>query len=241
MALQHLQHTSRLPGRDNKVAPRSVFGTLKQVPLMKKLAVLFFLLALVAVAVNLKLMLDLSLDLPGKTVTDVKQGVQSEGAAVSEGIASTHAYRNRMGLLLGTIVLCFGSIIFLFVKKVALPLHSVETAAREMSHWNLRVALSTNPAGKIGSLGEALNDLAANYQEVLLLTGASAGNSMSAVERIEKLLGEQGQTSVEELRDQVQVIRKDLETLSSLVQDFEFYHAHFDGRKVVPQMPVPKR
>lgn len=242
MAPQQLRHTLGYPGGgDNKVAPRSSFGVLMQASLTKKLAVLFFLLALAAVAVNFKFMMDLSPDLTGKTGTDIRQGLHSDGATVSEGPVSQYAYRNRMAFLLGMMVLCFGSIIYLFVKRVVLPLNSVEVAAREMSRGNLSVALSTNPGGEIGSLGKAISDLAANYQEVLLLTGATAGNSILAVERIENLLGQQGQASNEELREQVRVIKKDLETLSSLVKDFEFYHARFDGRKVVPQMPAPKR
>jgi methyl-accepting chemotaxis protein len=240
MALQQLQYKSRLPGGDGNPAPTSGVGFLRRVSLTKKLAVIFFLLALAAVGVNFKFMLDLSPDLKGKTGTDVRQDVHGDGAAVGETSVSQHAYRNRMAFLLGTLVVCFGSIIYLFVKKVVVPLNSVEVAARRISRGNLGVALPANPGGEIGALGEAINDLAANYQEVLLLTGATAGNSISAVERIEKMLDQQGQAPNEELREQIRVIRQDLETLSSLVKDFEFYHARFDGRKVVPQIPAPK-
>lgn len=208
---------------------------------MKKLVVLFSLFALVAVAVNCIFMVDLIPDPKEKIGADVGQGVQSGGAAIGAGVVSQYAYRNRMAVLLGTMVVCFGSIIFLFVKKVVLPLDSVEEAAKAISKGNLNVALSANPGGEIGSLGGAINDLAANYQEALLLAGAAAGNSISAVERIEKLLGEQGEAADEELREQIRVIRKDLETVSSLLKDYEFYHARFDGRKVVPHTPAPNR
>ena len=38
----------------------------------------------------------------------------------------------------------------------------------------------------------------------------------------------------ENLQEQLHAIKQDLELLSSVMREFEFYHTRFDGRKVVP-------
>ena len=49
---------------------------------------------------------------------------------------------------------------------------------------------------------------------------------------------EMRQGATENLQEQLQAIKQDLELLSSVMREFEFYHTRFDGRKVVPTSPA---
>jgi methyl-accepting chemotaxis protein len=199
-----------------------------------KVLLVFCLLALAAVFVDMKFVFDVSGEM-------TKAGNVGVGNPVSEPLITVPVYaevrdyvRHRMSLLLGVMILCFGSMIYVYVHKIHRPLKQLTSAAKQMSNGNLSVPIRSNGHDEVGELAGVITDLAANYQEVLLLTGTAVGKSSAAVERIEKVLDRTGQSAgQEELQEQVEVIKRDLEMLGSVVKDFEFYQTHFDGRKVV--------
>jgi methyl-accepting chemotaxis protein len=124
-------------------------------------------------------------------------------------------------------------VVYLFVKRIVVPLNLVTQIAKDLSRGNLSVSALKNPHGDVGELGAALNDLAANFQEILLLMGTTVGNSSSTVEKIERALETPNAASRDEIREQLEDLRKDLNLLRSLVHEFEFYQTRFDGQKVV--------
>jgi methyl-accepting chemotaxis protein len=199
-----------------------------------KVLLVFGLLAVAGVVVNLTLVFDLSGEM-------TKAGQVRVGNPVSEPLITVPVYagivdyvRRQMSALLAVTIFCLGSMVGLYVLRIHRPLQRLTKAAKEMSNGNLSVPIQSNGRDEIGELADVINDLAANYQEVLLLTGTAVGKSSNAVEKIEKVLDQGGRGAGQvELQEQVGAIKRDLEMLGSVVKDFEFYQTHFDGRKVV--------
>lgn len=191
------------------------------------------LLAVVAIAFGIKFVVDVNREIPESAgIHDIRSPEESN-VTYREYRNVLYTGRNRMLMLLGVTILCVGAITYLFVRAVLIPLRTVAQAADKISRGNLNVTVPSNPSGEIGQLGEIINDLSVNFQEVLLLTGTAVGNSFSAIEKIETLLKSDNCASTEEVLQQVQLLRKDLEMLSSVVKDFEFYQARFDGRQAI--------
>ncbi len=191
------------------------------------------LLAVVAIAFSIKFVVDVNREMTKSAGIHEMLSPEESSVAYREYRTVLHTCRNRMLLLLGITILCVGAITYLFVKSVLIPLRTVAQAANKISRGNLNVTVPTNPSGEIGQLGEIINDLSVNFQEVLLLTGTAVGNSFSAIEKIETLLKSDNCATTEELLQQVRLLRKDMEMLSSVVKDFEFYQARFDGRQAI--------
>ena len=206
-----------------------------------KVLLVFCLLALAAVIVDMKFVFDVHDEMTKAGKVRVSNPV-SRTLANDPIQAETLDYvRMRMSLILGVMILCFGSMIYLYVLKIHRPLKRLTRATKEMSNGNLGAPIPSDGHGEMGELAEIINDLAANYQEVLLLTGTAVGKSSSAVERIEKVLDQSGESAgQEELQKQVGLIKRDLEMLGSVVKDFEFYQTRFDGRKVVATSRGPR-
>jgi hypothetical protein len=92
---------------------------------------------------------------------------------------------------------------------------------------------------EVGRLGASITDFGVNVQEVLLLTATATGNAFTAVEQIESALKtEQNIASASEIHEHVETLRKNLDVMNIMLQEFEFYHTHFDGRKVVGEQPA---
>ncbi len=208
----------------------------KKKSLRKRLLVVFCGLALAAILVNLNFVLHWDAkQTQGYILNGVKQ-ISSENENPGTGVPAT--FRNHLLLVLAITALCFAAIIYLYVKRLLGPLDDIAQTGIEISNGNLDVSAPSNTLDEIGELGQVVNQIAANYQEVLLFTGTTAGNSHSAVERMEKLLNRQQPTAdVDELREQVDIVKRDLETLEEMVTEFRFFETYFDGRKVVRHGP----
>lgn len=201
--------------------------------LLKRLLIIFCLLGLIALGANVKFLLDTSAEIGKHVETGLAPSAKLTVGATIESLATLQAAEKRIALLLGITFLCFGSMVYLFVKRVVVPLNLVTQIAKDLSRGDLSVTALSNPHGDVGELGAALNDLAANFQEILLLMGTTVGNSCSIVARIESTLETADGASHDEIRKQLENLRKDLSLLRSLVQEFKYYQIHFDGQKVV--------
>jgi hypothetical protein len=199
------------------------------------LVLIFCILALIAVAANVSLILDLTSEIPSATVIGSQGPPPAMGKA--ENAPFHERFRNLLTLVLAVTVICFGCMIYLFVSRVVKPLKAVTEATREMAKGNLGVTAAVDRNGELGELGRVINDLVVNFQEVLLLTGTAVGNSSSLVERIERALEREGLADRNDLGEQVTALRKDLDMLRSVVTDFQFYHTRFDGTKVIHGLP----
>lgn len=195
------------------------------------------LLALAAIAFSIKLIVDVNRDIARNAGIHQIGSPEEKRVAYEEYQTVLYECRNRMLVLLVVTIVCVGAITYLFLKKILIPLRKMARAADKISQGNFNVTVPSNPGGEIGQLGEIINDLSVNFQEVLLLTGTAVGNSFSAIEKIETLLKSDTSASTEQVRLQVQLLRKDMEMLSSVVKDFEFYQAQFDGRQAISGGP----
>jgi HAMP domain-containing protein len=196
---------------------------------------LFCAIGLIAVAANIKLIIDLTGVVEGREISSTiapSIGAQPENVHVAD-LART--IRTRLTVLLGVMVVCLGSMIYLFVSRVIFPLHAIARATEEMAQGNLAVTAPCHHGGEVGELGHMINNLAVNFQEVLLLTGTVVGSSYATVEKIQQALERDKGRDSDDVTEQVTALKQNLEMLGTMVKDFQFYQTRFDGQKVVAQ------
>ena len=230
--------TGVVPTADHKAEEEKKRFPLVQTPWWtRKLVAIFSLLALVTIAANAIILAEVSGEIARKNKIFAPQATIEARANQSHDLPLLYSYRNRMVILLGLSIVCFGTIIYLFVRKVAAPLNAVAYAAKEISRGNLTVTIPAPRRQEVGELGQIVNEVAANFQEILLLTGTTVGNANSALHRMEELMRSQSGLDCEgRVHEHVQAIKQDLEMLGTVVKNFEFYETRFDGCKVTPRL-----
>lgn len=128
---------------------------------------------------------------------------------------------------------CFGSFLYLIVRRVMRPLDVIAKGAREISEGNLDVGIPLEASRDPAGLGETITDIAVNYQEVLLYTGTTVGDCKNVVDEIERMLNRnEGDVNAREIEEYLATIRAELDSLSEMVSDFRYYGTFFDGREV---------
>lgn len=229
----------RISGRQ---AGRSASGTPLPQPRPakrpNKWLILLSLMVLAALAVNVKCALDFSNETARNALLQQRDPVTGQtGDSVSgnsAGLAAAYLFRNWPFLLLGMNLACFAAFMYVLARRFISPLKTMTHAAREIAQGNLGVSAPSQGEDEVATLARALNDVAANYQEVLLLAGIKVGICRETLERMEKILEEHNPSlGTDELERLCRSVREELRTVSDLVKSFEFYEVHFDGKKVI--------
>ena len=200
-----------------------------------RLVMIFCALGLIAVGVNIKLILDVTCVIEGREISTTMEpspGAKSESVRTADFARSV---RTRLSVLLGIMVVCTGTMIYLFVSRVIFPLQAIARVTEEISQGNLAMTAPCHHGDEVGELGCSINNLAVNFQEVLLLTGTVVGNADATVERIQEALERESLRDGTDLKELVAALRSELEMLGDMVKDFQFYQTRFDGQKVVAQ------
>lgn len=195
------------------------------------------ILALVTVGLNVWFVVDASCP-PGQAKGSA-QALQA-GLAKSDrdGESLTRGPANRFAILLAMLLVSLASFAYVVQRKILSPVRTITRAAEEIAQGNLAIALPRPGQNEIKELCARMRDIAANYQEILLLTGATAGNSKSALDRMDEILaGDLEHLNPDELRERLKTIKHDLQLLTSVVCDFRFYEAQFNGTKVFRNEP----
>jgi methyl-accepting chemotaxis protein len=202
----------------------------------RNITITLVLLAVAAIALSVFLALDLTAGASTRQSSE-KLAAQPSSNASTRSHGPFEAFPGlgvRPVVTIGLLALCLGMMLHLTISRVLRPLGIVTQAANEISRGNLGVSAKTPADGSVGELGHTLNDIAANYQEFILVTGTRVGASLEAVDKIQAKVDQASAAgSNPDLRDEIHVLRYNLDLLSELVREFRFFEAHFDGRKVV--------
>ena len=75
----------------------------------------------------------------------------------------------KVGVLLFNLLLAIGLVMLLFSKRIIIPLDRVIKGTRAISNGDFSTTLPEQSQDELGELARRINELAANYQELILL------------------------------------------------------------------------
>ncbi len=232
MAPESLRNPAASESRVNLAPQEKYVWQVRLGALRHKIVFSVCVMALIMILINIKFILDLDVSIPGGIVAaELCEKITDGKTGITQFLESM---KLRFVALLAMGVLSFSIIIYLLVKKILLPIDKVRRMLEEMSKGNLNVSAFSHEDRSLRELAASANEVSTNFQEVLLFIGTTVGNAKVAVDRMESILnGVQGQPLSEDLHEQIRVLNRDLDALGGILKGFEFYHTHFDGRKVV--------
>lgn len=150
----------------------------------------------------------------------------------NKALARIHAVLES-GLTIMTLVLAGILILFMvfFIRNIIQPLDKLEKFSRDMADGRLdRLVRDSENAGcSIGAIGENVNSLAMNLQEILLLVWNLSDHNLGIVEETIKTLKKPQGVSREHLLERLKLIRAELVQMQDLTSQFEFFDVTLRG------------
>ena len=155
----------------------------------------------------------------------------SDSAGTGPGIKTI---RNQMLAGILAMLVCTGGACFFFLKKVVVPIHRMAEATRMMAGGRLDMTVPSSPRNEIGQIGELINDLAINLQEVLLHVWNHTTHSMELLGRInEKLMTGRSHGLANRIEEDVEDVRQNIQEMQDLVRAFDYYDIQLDNGRIL--------
>jgi methyl-accepting chemotaxis protein len=152
-------------------------------------------------------------------------GLRLTGAVPAElGAVFSATLRWQIALSAALMIAATAGVFIFLYRRVARPLEKAAEVAERMAEGHLGETLPNHPPNEIGRIGESINSLAVNFQEMLILVWNQTDN---AIARLRRTTGQVGTAGVHDLSpDMVTDLtsaRQDLETMRMMVRSFDLY------------------
>lgn len=116
---------------------------------------------------------------------------------------------------------------FLFIRNIVKPLEEVLNAARRITEGYLKETVPIRNKDEIGKIGEQINALSVNLQEILLHVWNHSRDSADILKRISC-----GDLPSDMARD-IAAVRQSMEEMQSMVKTFEYYDIRMDEDRLI--------
>lgn len=147
----------------------------------------------------------------------------------------------------GALVIVMGvaALVWRFHQGINRAMADLESCTRKMADGNLQALVSpeTKACRMTGKIGENVNELTLNLQEVLLLIWNLSRQDLEVLARAENLArsGPEGEHQQALARD-LDFLRRDLQEMQNIVRQFEFYNVIMQEEKLLakPEPATPQ-
>lgn len=143
--------------------------------------------------------------------------------------------QKRVILVVAAVFLCVVASMFLFYRNFMRPVDEMGKAVYQMANGHLDEMIPVCSCGEIGKMGELINDLAIDLQEILLHVWNHTGQDIVLLDRIVKVCGSKsgGNGIPDEIKDDLRIVRQDIEDMQNMVKAFDYYNVRFEKEKII--------
>jgi methyl-accepting chemotaxis protein len=124
---------------------------------------------------------------------------------------------------------------YLFLKKIVFPLGNIETVTRKMAGGRLDELIVLEEGAEFNKIGEQVNDLATNLQEILVNAWSLSGQALHTVDILDDINEKENENEVLSSKITIHLnrLRQNVNHLRELVDGFEFYDLSLEEDKIL--------
>jgi methyl-accepting chemotaxis protein len=166
-------------------------------------------------------------------------GTTSPNAAATAGAEAARSHAGlEDGLTIMALALAGALIIFMFffIGNIITPLRELEKMTGAMADGRLdRLVANRRQTGccSIAAIGENVNTMAMNLQEVLLLVWNFSEHNLTTIEHTLATLAGDDEISTARLQGELQTIQAELRQMQDLAKQFELFDVTLQGKKAL--------
>lgn len=207
----------------------------------KRLLIYFFLVIFASLTVSIEMIFEIG---SAKTLNHISHSISSqlpdEAAQQFEMGPVEHVLSRlqwRMVLVTSIVFVLIMATMVVFIRNIVEPLDTMAKSARKIAHGHLDETVPIRYDDEIGKIGQLLNELAVNLQEILLHLWNSTGQNIALLDNMYTVICTQAETcKSRQLEEDVETVRQDMLYLQEMVKTFEFYNVELnDGRLLAAQ------
>jgi len=140
----------------------------------------------------------------------------------------------RMILIMGIVMICVIATMIVFTRNIIEPLDLIGKAAKKIADGHLNETVPVRNQDEIGNIGELINDLAANLQEILLHVWNHTDDDIVLLDHIcEEVNSSKDNGLSKKVKQELAFVRQDITDMQDMVKAFDYYNIRLDNGKVI--------
>ena len=150
----------------------------------------------------------------------------SDGQMDSKLLFAPIGRLGKKAILMVVIILSVMVIVLtMFIRNITEPLQYMINLSRKISAGDLRQTINIHSHNEISELGNVINELSGNLQEITLMSKNMCDSGKEITENIQAILSgpELGDEEKAAIRTQMEHLRTEFETLNEFIGYFDFY------------------
>ncbi|QTA90777.1 HAMP domain-containing protein [Desulfonema magnum] len=165
--------------------------------------------------------------------SDLKEELLSNFEMYSKGEIGTDSLfapidkLRSKAILMIFIILCVMIIVLtMFIKNITGPLQHMIEISKEISRGDLSYTVAVRSNNELSELGNVINEMSSNLQEIILLSKNLCSSGDKFVENTSAILNDKKTLAVEDienLKEKTDYLKTELEMLSEVIEYFNFY------------------
>lgn len=193
--------------------------------LQRTMIVYFILIGFASVLVGIEFIMDTNdKELKNELLHNFERFSKQE-ISLDQAFSPIHKLRNKAILMIAIVMVVVAIVLTMFIKNITEPLQHMIEVSRKISEGDLSQTIRIHSDNELSELGNVINELTSNLQEVILLSDAVCSSGVKLISEISEALKEQP-SQTEEIRKitrKAQQLNKEFRLLGDIVQDFKLY------------------
>jgi methyl-accepting chemotaxis protein len=207
---------SRFPYH-NKQPPERVLPMKKQYSLERKMLSYFGLIAAASLLITIEFVWAIREATPRQDMSTVSASSRSETLEVTRH--RMESLRNKAFLMGGVQAVVTLIVLIMFIRRITGPLQKMVEHSRAISEGDLSRTINIQRRDEIGLLGETINGLTSNIQEIVAFGLSTESSLRPELEKLRSRLDDPG------CREQIDRIGDTLTGFREILEDFKLFPA----------------
>lgn len=154
-----------------------------------------------------------------QTVTDIKQPKQVSSPTTIADL------RNKIVVMFGVLTLVVAIVMMMFIKNITMPLQKMANVAQSINDGDLSQIVSVEHMDEIGVVGNAINELTSNLQEITTFTCSTATQARAGLDAMAEKIAQNSLPDQQEIK----AVRENLQTLIEFADSFTLLHTDINN------------
>jgi len=173
----------------------------------------FLLIAFAAILIGIEFYFEMD-SAHGKDICNIPEQ-QSFSSGIPEG-NPLEDLRNKILIMFMLLSIVVAIVLTMFIKNITNPISKMVIVSRSINDGDLSQTIVIDQHDEIAEVGEAINELASNLQEIATFTSVTANESLEIIKKLE--LPAKDNAEIQQIKNDLE---KNIKSISGFVSSFK--------------------
>lgn len=200
-------------------------NTKSKYSLQRTMIIYFLLIGFASLLVGIEFLTDThSPELKKNLISNFEKHSENQ-MGIDEVFAPIDELRSKALLMIGIIMFVMIIVLTMFIKNITGPLQHMIEISKKITKGDLSQTITIDANNELAELGNTINEMSSNLQEIILLSKNMCLSGKEFVDRTSFIMKRQhlNNNEINQVGNEIINLKKEIDMLSELMDFFSFY------------------